>query len=680
MNALAGHLPSTPVDPVTDILHGIPVTDPYRWLEDQNSPQTRHWLEEQNAYARAYLDSLPGREQIKSRIEELLAVEVISEPWKVGNRYFYLKRTARSEQPAIMIREGETAEERVLVNPADIDTTGATAVNILAISANGNMLAYSVRQGGEDSHAVEFIDVGKRKKLSDHLTRGFCRGLAFSADREGFYYSHEAIGPSSSRWRAVFWHAFGTGNHEDRPVFFGGEDLKLRLVLFSSPSGKRLGYYKRYLMDPPKIDFLIQDISAGAPPQSIVEQLEGLFFPIILEDELFALTDRKAPNGRVVKIHLNKPEFENWREIIPESDSRIQNLAVVGESIFLTSVKDLATQIQIFDLSGNNEGKIRLPSTGTASLFPCRVDSDTIFCRFTSFAHHPSILRYCPRTSEQDIWASSQIEFDPSSVEIDQVRYPSKDGTEIPMFLVRSKGHRATGPLPTFLTGYGGFGKSLTPQFTAYATYLIEQGCLFAVANLRGGSEFGPAWHLAAKRERRQTAINDFIAAAEWLLTERYSTLGRLAIGGGSNAGLLVAAALTQRPDLFRAAICLGPILDMLRYHLFDFADGWIDEFGSAETEGDFNALYGYSPYHRVQVNVAYPAVMLISGDADTRCNPMHARKMAARLQAATTSEYPILLDYRPHWGHTPVQGLTRRIAALTDRLAFLCHELGLDV
>ncbi len=270
--------------------------------------------------------------------------------------------------------------------------------------------------------------------------------------------------------------------------------------------------------------------------------------------------------------------------------------------------------------------------------------------------------------------------FDPSSFEIEQVTYKSKDGTLVPMFLVAAKGRGFSKLLRTFLTGYGGFGISLTPQFGAYSTFLIEQGFLLAVTNLRGGGEFGEEWHRAGKRHNRQNAIDDFIAGAEWLLENGYAAPGKIAIGGGSNGGLLVAAALTQRPDLFRAVVCVGPLLDMLRYHLFDFANMWVDEYGTSEMEDDFPHILAYSPYHGVKERISYPAVFIVSGDADTRCNPMHARKMTARLQAATSSGRPILLEYNPSWGHTPLQSLTRRIEALTDRLAFVCHELEVSV
>jgi prolyl oligopeptidase len=297
-----------------------------------------------------------------------------------------------------------------------------------------------------------------------------------------------------------------------------------------------------------------------------------------------------------------------------------------------------------------------------------------------TFSDPPSIHRFDDRTCKQDLWAQSLVPFDSSSIEVERVSYRSKDGTYVPMFLVAKKGSLRLGPLPTVLTGYGGFGVPMTPQFSVVTSFLVEHGCLVAVANVRGGSELGAEWHLAAKRQKRQNAFNDFLAAGEWLIAGGHTATDTLAIAGGSNAGLLVGAALTQKPEMFRAAICLGPLLDMLRYHIFDNASWWVDEYGSATNVDDFAALREYSPYQRVQEGVAYPAVMLISGDADTRCNPMHARKMAARLQGATSSGRPVLLDYKMKWGHYPVLPLSERVDAVADRLTFLCHEIGVHL
>jgi len=579
--------------------------------------------------------------------------------------------------PTIAMREGESGKETILVDPNDQEMGTATSVAILSISADANLLAYSVREGGQDFCAVRFVDILARKHLNDVLPRGFCRGLAFSPDNRGFYYSHEPCTGTRSHQRAIYWHELGT-NSGDAEVYVGGWDRKLRLLLVSSPSGRRLGYCKVFLTDPRKSEFLIHDIASGARPRAIVEQFEGLFVPFLLENDILALTDWEAPNHRIVRIDPKNPGRCNWQSVVPECESRIQSLAVTGQLIVVAYTRARSTRLETFDLSGNRQAEIPLPCEGTASLFPCRSDTDTIFYRSSSFTHPPSIECYRVQTREQGTWSESQLQIDPSSIQAEQVSYASSDGTPVPMLLVSQKGRRRTGPLPTFLTAYGGFGKSIAPQYAVYSRYLIEQGCLLAIANLRGGAEFGEAWHLSAKRRQRQTAIDDFVAAAEWLVSAGYAQPDRLAIGGGSNAGLLVGAALTQKPNLFRAVICLGPLLDMLRYHLFDSASKWTDEYGSAENASDFQALLGYSPYHRVKDGISYPAVLFVSGDSDTRCNPMHARKMVARLQAAANSS-AILLDYQAEWGHTPAQPLARRIQALTDRLAFLAHELEMD-
>ncbi len=672
--------PPTPVEPVTEILHGVAITDPYRWLEEQNSPRTRKWLEEQTAYTRAYLDAIPGRAQIRKRVEELCAVESVSEPWKVGNRYFYLKRMASKPQPVIVMREGESGEENDLLCSARGSVGTTTAVSILRISRDGRLLAYCTREGGEDSCAVSILDVDGRAILPDSLPPGFLRGLVFASDSRGFYYSHEIIGASRPFHHSVFWHAFGTASQEDTEVFFGGEDPIMQLVLYGSFDGKRLGYLKHYRTDPKRNDFFVHDVAAGGSPQALVDQIEGLFIPFLLENKVIALTDWQAPNCRVVAIDVDHPQREHWQDIVPQSNSRIHNITVAGDLVFISTVESIAARIDVFDLKGTRCGTVPLPSKGTAYLFQSRPDTDTVFYRFSSFDHPPAILRYRVVGGKQEVWEASNVPFDPASIKVEQVRYTSQDGTQVPMFLVCQNGPRASRSLPTFLTGYGGFGINITPQFAAYATYLLERGCLLAISNLRGGSEFGEDWHIAAKRHKRQVAIDDFIAAAEWLLAERHASPGRIAIGGGSNAGLLVGAALTQRPDLFRAVVCLGPLLDMLRYQKFDQANLWAEEYGSAENVEDFNVLQAYSPYHQVRDGIAYPAIMFISGDADTRCNPMHTRKMAARLQAATSSGHPVLLDYHRTWGHMPVQPLPKRIEALTDRLAFICHELDLNV
>ena len=672
--------PFTPVEPITELLHGVEITDPYRWLEDQNSSRTRKWIEEQTAYTRAYLDAIPGRDGIRKRVEELLTIEVTSDPWKVGNRHFFLKRLRNSEQHSIVMKEGILGEEQILVDPVLRATGPSTAVSIATISQDGRFLTYSVRQGGTDHAALEILDVEKNVVLPDRLPDGFCTGFVFAPDATGFYYSHREAHDVRPNYKAVFWHRFGTERSEDEQVFVAGDKPDVFLGILDSLETKLLAYVVYSTGTSPRTSIYLHRMQPGAVPTLLLENIEGHFAPFFVRGQLFAYTDVGAPNSRIVQIGLTHPAPTQWHDVVPESHQRIQNFAIAGEQIFISRTDRFSSRVERFGLDGSQKKDLLFSAHGTIDLLNPTYSGTDLFYRYTSMTE--ASVTYCHDTHEEktSTWDRAQVPFDPSLIAVEEVVYPSKDGTLIPLLLAGRKDLIHSGPLPTFLTGYGGFGSCVTPRFTAFATFLMEQGFLFAVPALRGGSELGGEWHFAGKRDKRQNSFDDFIAAAEWLLSQGRSAPGRIAIGGGSNAGLLVGAAVTQRPDLFRAAICLGPLLDMTRYHLFDFAAGWAEEYGSPDDERDFDSLLAYSPYHRVQDGVDYPAILLISGDADTRCNPMHARKMAARLQAANRSAWPVLLDYKSDWGHTPVQPLSAKIEALADRLAFICHELGIHV
>lgn len=672
--------PPTQSEPVTETLHGVQITDPYRWLEDQHSPRTRKWLEEQTVYTRTYLDRVPGREQIRKRVEELLAVDVIYELFVARNRYFYLKRRGYQEQPVIMMKDGQSGEEIVLVDPTNIVDGTRSTVKIMDISADGALLAYGVSTGADAFRTVEFLDVETKQVLPEHLPRSLTVQLQFSRDGRGFYYSREAMDCTRLHHLAVYWHEFGTSLTKDAEIFVAGNSSTLGLSLCRSTDGSLLGYLLSHAGDLMRFDFYIHDIGHGLIARKLVDQMESVFHPFFVGDQLFALTDWKAPNLRVVAIDIDRPAPDQWLDVVPESKHAIKDCTGVGSFVCVDYIDNLASRIEIIDRKGRWYETVPCPPGGTVQLLKQPIESDRLFYKFSSFTCPPIIFSYHIEHREQNLWSESPIKVDSSSVEVEQVSYKSKDGTEIPMFLVAGKGHRLSGSLPTFLGAYGGFGVSRSPQFNVYSTFLIEHGFLFAFAHVRGGGEFGEEWHRAAKRHNRQNAFDDFIAGAEWLISSGYAATGKIAIGGGSNAGLLTGAALTQRPDLFRVAICMGPLLDMLRYHQFDSAHLFIDEFGTADKEDDFLYLQAYSPYHRVECGVPYPAVMLISGDEDTCCNPMHARKMAARLQAATSSGHPILLDYKSTWGHVAVQPLSRRIEALTDRLGFICNELSVSI
>jgi prolyl oligopeptidase len=674
--------PPTPVEPVTEILHGIEITDPYRWLEDQNSPRTRKWLDEQAAYKSAYFAAIPEREAIRTRVRELLAMkEVISEPWSIGDRYFFLKRQKDKEQPVIARRDGLFGSETVLVDPALRKSGNATAVSIVAISQDGRFLAYSVRQGGTDHSSIEILDVERGVVLPDRLQEGFCTGFVFAPDGTGFYYSHRELHASRANYRAAFWHEFGTEQSRDRETFFAGENRNLFLGILDSPEAKLLAYSVFFTGKSPRTSVYLQEMSSGlSEVRLIIEEIEGCFVSFFVRGELLAYTDLAASNFRVVRIDRANPDPSSWHDVVLESDRRIQQFAVAGDQVFVTRIDHFSTKVDVFSSDGKQKKSAGFPVCGTVELVNRTNTTDKLFYSNTSISKPGSV--YCLDTRREEIftWDEANAHGDSPGIAVEETEYTSIDSTSVPLYLAARNDLLHSGPLPTFLTGYGGFGSCVTPRFTAFATFLMEQGFLFAVPALRGGSELGEQWHRAGKRENRQNSFNDFVAAAEWLIREQRAISGRIAIGGGSNAGLLVGAALTQRPDLFRAAICLVPLLDMARYHLFDFAAGWADEYGWPEDQKDFQSLLAYSPYHHVQDGVAYPAVLLISGHADTRCNPMHARKMAARLQAATSSSRPVLLDYKPAWGHTPVQPLSAKIEAITDRLAFICHELSIQV
>jgi prolyl oligopeptidase len=674
--------PPTPVEPVTEILHGIEITDPYRWLEDQNSPRSRIWLEEQAAYTRAYFSAIPDRDRIRTRVTKLLALkEVISEPWNVGNRYFFLKRPEDREQPVIIMGDWLSGQETVLVDSEQRGSGNSTAVSIAAISQDGRFLAYSVRQGGTDHSSLEILDIARGTVLPDRLPEGFCTGFAFAPDGTGFYYSHRELHDSNPNYRAALWHSLGAEPAQDQEIFFAGDEPNLFLGILDSSEAGLLAYTVFFAGKSPRTSVYLQEMSSKrASARPVIQGIAGCFVPFFVRGELLAYTDYAAPNFRIVRIDSVHPDPSCWHDIVPESERRIQQFAVAGNQVFVTRINHFSTKVDVFGLDGTQKQATSFPACGTIDLLNRTNAAEKLFYSYTSISKPAAVYCYDARREEAVAWSKVDSLVDPSAIAVEETTYTSEDGAPVPLFLAAHKDLLHSGPLPTFLTGYGGFGSCVTPRFTAFATFLMGQGFLFAVPALRGGSELGEQWHRAGKRENRQNSFNDFVAAAEWLIAEKRSVSGRIAIGGGSNAGLLVGAAITQRPDLFRAAICLGPLLDMARYHLFNFAAGWADEYGLPEDQGDFQSLLAYSPYHHVLENVAYPAVLLISGDADTRCNPMHARKMAARMQAATSSTRPILLDYKPEWGHTPVQSHSTKIEALTDRLAFVCHELEVHV
>lgn len=667
------------VEAVTEILHGVPVTDLYRWLEDQDSPRTRVWIAAQTRYARAYLDPIPERDSIRQRLRELIDVETYDSLQKVGNRYFFRKRLPGQEQPSIYMREGINRPDRILVDPSLRGTGPYTAVKPLRVSPDGRLLLYEVKQGGERTGTFELLDVEKQETLPDVLPSGYLRGFAFSPDSTAFYYVHESVGVPMPTRRAAYKHRFGSNFVEDEEIFFAaeGEHVQLHIV----PGKTCLGFLVIRFGDNICSDFYLWNFESTHDPEPLIRNTRYQFGPLLLNDDrILAITNRDAPNLRIVEVRHAAGADAEFVDVVPQSDSRIQNWVANDTGILVSYFRRFETVIEIFDLSGTTIGKLMVDKFDTARLLGSSEDGHEIFFERESFTKPVETCIRQLAASTVTIWARRKVPFDSDGFRHTQVSFPAKDGTEIPMSLVGRPEILNERNHPTIMTSYGGYGVPMTPQFSVFVAFLIERGCLFALPNIRGGSEFGAEWHEAAKRRNRQVAFDDFIDAAEWLIRIGRTEPGKLAIFGGSNSGLLVGAAMTQRPDLFRAVVCMVPMLDMLRYHLFDEAHVWKDEFGSADDPEDFAALLGYSPYHKVRNNTAYPATMLVSGDSDQNCNPLHARKMTARLQAANVSEHPVFLDYSRFRGHSPVLPLSERIEALTDRMAFLCDQLGLHV
>jgi prolyl oligopeptidase len=651
--------PLTAIEPVTDILHGVPIVDPYRWLEDQDSPRTRGWLDQQTRYARAHLDNIPGRQRIRERITEFLAVETYDSLTRVGSRYFFRKRLPDQEQPCIYMRESADGEDQLLIDPAERGTGRFTAVKPLRVSYDGTLLLYEVKEGGERTGTFELLDIATRTRLPDRLPRGYLRGFAFAPDCKSFYYVHEVIGAKKPFYRAAYQHVLGTQSSDDREIFCAGEDEKIRLGL--TADNTRLAFFVYSFKEKTLTDIYFIGLR-------------------LLDKKILAITDCQAPNRRIVEIQLQEGGDPKLIDIVPESDMTINNWLLAVDSIFVSYKKDMEHRIFEFDFLGKKISELPVRNDETLAMIGGSPDSDELLVQAESFTEPLGLYRYSAKTGIRSRWGATANSLDPGNYSNSQVWYTSEDGTKIPMYLVGRRDALEGGNNPTIMTGYGGYGISMSPQFSVFVAFLMERGCLFALPGIRGGSEFGTEWHNAAKRRNRQTAYNDFIYAAEWLIKSGHTHPKKLAIFGGSNSGLLVGAAMTQKPDLFRAVVCMVPMSDMLRYHLFDNAHLWKEEFGTADDPNDFAALARYSPYHNVQMGVAYPAAMIVSGDADRNCNPLHARKMTARLQAANISEHPILLDYSEFRGHSPVLPLSVRINALTDRMAFLCDQLQLSV
>jgi prolyl oligopeptidase len=675
--------------PLIDIFHGTKVLDNYRWLENSNNPETQKWVEQEMAYTRALLDPLPGRAAIHSRLTELLSIGNVTPPMLAGKHYFYTRREGMQNQPILYVRDGLNGSDRVLLDANQLAADGTIALDWFQPSDSGKYVAYGTSPSGSEMSTLHVIETSTGTILPDTIERTRAASIAWLHDNSGFYYTrypNKGDVPAGQEMynRHVYFHLLGSPVDTDDAIFGEGRDPEDWPSVSLSNDGRWLLIHVSEGWT--KSELFLMDLKSDKPPIRITTGKDFLYAADIYDGKVYITTNEDAPRYRVFVADAGNYEREAWKEIIPQSDAVLQGAAVFGGKLFAQYEQNASSQLKIFDLEGKKLNDLALPAIGTVFGTGGKWNHDEVFYGFQSFTFAPSIYRYDLKGNSTSLWTKVDApSIDPAAYEVAQEWFQSKDGTRVPMFVVHKKGLRfgqqKTGKNPTLLTAYGGFNVSLTPSFSRTAYLWMEHGGVYAVANLRGGAEFGEDWHRAGMLDKKQNVFDDMIAAAEHLVSEKYTDRNHLAIQGGSNGGLLMGAMITQRPDLFRAVVCQVPLLDMLHYQDFQIAKLWIPEYGTAEKPDQFKWLYAYSPYHHVKAGVEYPAILFMTADFDTRVDPMHAKKMAALMQAearnGSSKTRPILLRIESKAGHGAGKPVTKQIEEFTDMYSFLFWQLG---
>jgi prolyl oligopeptidase len=671
--------------PIAEDFHGTKVVDDYRWLEDGTSPATEKWVAGEMAYTRAILDPLPGRDAIHKRLTELLSIGSVGVPSMGGKFYFYTRREGMQNQPVLYVREGVNGKDRVLVDANQLAADGTIALDWYEPSYNGEYLAYGTSPSGSEMSTLHIVETKTGKLLPDTIERTRAASIAWLHDNSGFYYTrypNKGDVPEGQEMynRHVFFHLLGTDPATDDKVFGEGRDAEDWPSVDLSNDGKWLlisvseGWTKTELY--------LMDLKADTPPTALTTGKNFIYSATVYGGKVYIFTNEDAPRYHMFVTDVGNYDRSAWKEIIPQTDAVLQGAAVWGGKLFAQYELNATSQLKLFDLDGKKISDIALPAIGTVFASSGKWNRDEIFYGFQSFTTPNAIYRYDLKTGSSSEWAKVDApSIDPAAYDVEQEWFHSKDGTRVPMFVVHKKGIVKDGKNPTLLTGYGGFNVSLTPVFSRAAYLWMEHGGIYAVANLRGGAEFGEDWHRAGMLAKKQNVFDDMIAAAEHLIAGKYTDKNHLAIQGGSNGGLLMGAMITQRPDLFRAVICQVPLLDMLHYQNFQIAKLWVPEYGSSDNPEQFKWLYAYSPYHHVKQGTEYPAIMFMTADTDTRVDPMHAKKMAAEMQAEAkngeSKTRPILLRIESKAGHGAGKPVTKQIEEYTDIYSFLFWQVG---
>ena len=670
-----------------DDYFGTKVPDPYRWLENDRAPEVERWVEAQNKVTFAYLDKIPYRQKIKERLTALYNYPKYSAPLRRGEYFFYTKNDGLQNQNVWYRQKGLDGAAEVLLDPNKLSADGTTRLGSVSFSRNGKYLAYGVSQGGSDWNDVYVLDTTSKQLSTDHIEWMKSSGISWQGD--GFYYSrypapekgHELTAKNENH--QVFYHQIGTPQAADTLVYedpanpqrfhnVGASDDERYAFLYISERGKGKKGNAIFWRD------ATQSGTAFSP---VVGEIGDDSYDVIdnVGDKFLVYTDHKSPNGRVFLFDPKQPAEANWKDVVPEKPEPIDFANTVGGKLIVGYLKDVAAQVYVYSLNGKLENEIKLPGPGTVGGFGGRSDDKFTFYTFTTFNFPPTIYKYDLASKQSSVFRQPEIPgFRSSDFETSEVFYTSKDGTRVPMFLVHKKGIKLNGNNPTVLFGYGGFNITTSPNFNALRLALLEQGVIYASANMRGGGEYGEKWHEAGTKLKKQNVFDDFIAAAEYLIKNKYTSSDKLAIQGGSNGGLLVGAVSNQRPELFRAVVEQAGVMDMLRFHKFTIGWNWIADYGSSDNEAEFKALYAYSPIHNVKAGVSYPATLITTADHDDRVVPAHNFKYAAALQAAQSGTNPILIRIDTKSGHG-ASSTTKAIEQAADIYSFLMWNLGVN-
>ena len=677
--------PETAVTNVVEDYHGVKVADPYRWLEDDNSPETKAWVEAQNKVTSGYLHSLPGRDAIKQRLTQLWNYERYGVPFKQGARYFYAKNNGLQNQNVLYTAPSLEAEPAVLLDPNKLSADGTIALAGYAISDDGNLMAYGLAASGSDWNDWKVRDVRTGQDLPDQIKWVKFSGASWTKDGKGFYYSRydepsdAAKLTKANYFHKLYFHRLGTPQSDDVLVYHRPDHKDWNFNGSVTDDGNYLVITATEGTDP-KNRVLYQDLrTPGSPVMELLMDFDADYTFIDNEGPIFWFkTDLNAPRSRVVAIDITMPQRADWKELIPQSAETMQGAGTLNNQFVVSYLKDARSQVKVFGLDGKFVREVDLPGIGSAGGFGGKRGDTETFYAFSSYTVPGVIYRYDVATAKSTVYRQPKVAFNLDDYETKQIFYASKDGARVPMFITQKKGLKLNGQNPTLLYGYGGFNISLTPGFSPSLLAWLEMGGVYAVPNLRGGGEYGEDWHQAGIKLKKQNVFNDFIAAAEWLIANKYTYSRKLAISGGSNGGLLVGACMTQRPELFAVALPAVGVMDMLRFHKFTIGWAWTSDYGSADNADEFKAIYAYSPLHNLKVGTKYPSTLITTADHDDRVVPAHSFKFAATLQKAHAGSKPVLIRIETKAGHGAGKPTAKLIEEASDKWVFVAHELGM--